>query len=465
MKLTKLELWLYSSIIALLFCAPAFYNGFPLLFPDTSSYITAGFLNKVQGSRPWFYSGFVRHVSLWETLWLVVFVQGLLVAGVLYLMFKEFYKGAYRGKLYILYSLIIGTTTAVSFHVSRLMPDIFTPIVILLFSLLLLEKHLSRKERIFAVVLFVLATSVHNAHLIMNVGMLLVLLFGSAFKSLRIKYKALGITRKKVGTLVLWVVCTHLTVCSVHYTMNGKFAATKGGSIFLFARLYDFGIAQAYLEEHCNGDLEGKICDSQKKIYYSGTFLWHKDSYLNKSGGWSDENEAYFGELTKKILTTPKYLKAFIIRSIETTFMQLIKFEYTPVAPNTKWVTRVIEEYYPMYHLSASGSRQMQNVYNQNYVDFNNIVQQTVLFIAALLILFLFWSSGVSDKHKALTLLIIFGLIVNAFIAAATSGVYDRYQSRVAWLITLPAFWFVCHYVSQRELFKYKKSEDELTNR
>jgi hypothetical protein len=34
-------------------------------------------------------------------------------------------------------------------------------------------------------------------------------------------------------------------------------------------------------------------------------------------------------------------------------------------------------------------------------------------------------------------------LLINAFIAGAASGVYPRYQSRIAWLITLPAFWYV----------------------
>lgn len=465
MKLTKLEFLLYASIIALLFCAPAFYNGFPILFPDSSSYISAGFINKIQGSRPWLYSCFIRHISLWETLWLVIFVQGFLTAGVIYLMFKEFYKGKHQSKLFILYSLIIGTTTAVSFHVSRLMPDIFTPIVILIFILLLLEKHLSKKEKIFAIILFIIASGMHNSHLIMNIGMILVVVFGSIFKSLRSKYTEVGITRKKVGLLTLCVVCTHLFTCTVHYSISGEFVATKGGSIFLFARLCDFGIAQAYLKEHCDEDLKGGICDHPHKLFYAGNFLWNKKSYLNKSGGWTKKNEVYLGTLTKKILTTPKYLKAYIIRSIEATFIQFFTFDYSPVEPYIKWVTGAVKSYYPMYILAADGSRQMQNTYNQNYVDFNNMIQQIVLFIAALLTFFLFWSSKVPDEQKALAILIIFALLINAFIAAATSGVYDRYQSRVNWLITLPVFWFICRYFSQNNLFTKKKQlEDEFPN-
>lgn len=454
MKLTKLELLLYLSIIALLFCAPAFYNGFPILFPDTASYINAGFIDKVQGSRPWLYSGFIRHISLWETLWLVVFTQGFLMAGTVYLMFKEFYQGQSRNKLFIFYSLIIGTTTAVSFHVSRLMPDIFTPIVILLFGLMLLEKHLSRKEKIFAIILFIAASGMHNSHLVMNIGMILLVIFGSLFKALRVHYQSLGITKKRVGWLTLCVVITHLFTCTLHYSKSGEFVATRGGSIFLFARLCDFGIVQSYLEEHCGEDLNGGICDHPGKLYYAGNFLWHKNSYLNKSGGWSKHNEAYFGELTKKILTTPKYLKAYIIRSIEATFIQFFTFGYSPVEPHIKWVTGSVKLYYPMYILAANGSRQIQDDYNPNYVDINNIIQQITIFIATLFVLLLLWSPKVSNEQKGLTLLIIFGLFINAFIGAATSGVFDRYQSRVNWLLTLPAFWFVCKGISNSKFFK-----------
>ncbi len=453
MKLTRLEFFLYTSVVALFFCVPAFYNGFPILFPDSSGYISAGFVNKVQGSRPWLYSGFIRHVSLWETLWLVLFVQGFLTAGVIYLMFKEFYKGQHNSKLFILYSLIIGTTTAVSFHVSRLMPDAFTPLVLLIFILLLLEKNLSRKEKIVATLLFIVASGMHNAHLVMNIGMILALVFGALFKTLRATYAAVGITRKKVGWLTLCIVCTHLFTCTIHYSKEGGFAATKGGSIFLFARLCDFGIAQAYLKEHCKEDMHGGICDHPKKLFYAGNFLWYKDSYLNKNGGWTEENEAYFGTLTKNILTTPKYLKSYIIRSIEATFIQFSIFGYSPVEPDIKWVTGAVKEYYPMYTLAADGSRQVQNNYNQNYVDAKNVIHEIVLFIAFLLIILLLWSTKIPKEQKAFTLLIILGLFINAFIAAATSGVYDRYQSRLIWLITLPAFWFVSTYLSENKLF------------
>lgn len=453
MKLTKLKLLFYLSTLALLFCAPAFYNGFPILFPDTSGYIWAGFFNKLQGSRPWLYSGFVRHVSLWETLWLVIFVQGFLTAGVIYLMFKEFYKKEHNSKLFILYSVIIGSTTAVSFHVSRLMPDVFTPIMFLLFILLLLEKNLSKKEKIIAIILFVVSSAMHNAHLIMNVGIILVLLFGALFKDIRAKYARVGITRKKMTWLTLCIICTHLFTCTIHYSKGNEFVATKGGSIFLFARLCDFGIAQAYLKEHCGGDLQGGICEHPRELSYAINFLWYKNSYLSENGGWIEKNEVYFGELTKKILKTPKYFKAYMIRSIEATFMQFLLFDYSPVEPNIRWVTGIIKDYYPLYFLEACNSRQVKNSYNQNYVDANNLTQRVVLFISALLVLLLCWDPKVSEKQKALTLLIIFYLLINAFLAAATSGVFDRYQSRVVWLITLPAFWFVCNKIHQRKLF------------
>ncbi len=86
------RLWIYVILISLVFCIPAFYNGFPLLYSDTSGYINSGFGNYLGTMRAWLYGGFLRHISLWESLWLVVFVQGIFVACIIYLMFKYFFK-------------------------------------------------------------------------------------------------------------------------------------------------------------------------------------------------------------------------------------------------------------------------------------------------------------------------------------------------------------------------------------
>ena len=59
-------------IAALFLSIYAFYNAFPLIFPDSMGYISHGFNNTIPENRPVFYSLFVRHISLNETLWLLI---------------------------------------------------------------------------------------------------------------------------------------------------------------------------------------------------------------------------------------------------------------------------------------------------------------------------------------------------------------------------------------------------------
>src|SRR6266496_1010612 len=114
---------LFGSIIL---CYWAFMNRYPLVYNDTGTYIGSGFENYYPVDRPIFYGFFIRHISLHASLFLVVFAQGLVLSFLIHLLFREF---AYAR--YILWSqatiILLTLFTGVSFHVSQLIPDIFTP--------------------------------------------------------------------------------------------------------------------------------------------------------------------------------------------------------------------------------------------------------------------------------------------------------------------------------------------------
>jgi hypothetical protein len=457
MKWTFLQKVGYFSIAVLILCIPAFYNGFPLMFPDTNPYLETGFENKIGNARVWLYSGFLRHVSLWETLWLVVFAQGTLIAGAIYLMFKYFFKYEYTMRLAITYTILVGLTTAVSFHVSMLMPDVFTPIVILGFSLLLLGKDMTRRDTIIAVLLFVFSSATHNSHLILNLGILILIGLSMTFKTWRAGWNGLGVNRRKLFSLVTLIFITYIGVCTLHYSKGGTFKATRGSEVFLFARLCDFGIAQDYLNEYCE-EYDYSICSDVKRLNLGRNFLWTGKSPLYKTGGWTEEGEKYYGRLITDILTTPKYFKKYFIKSLEATFMQFFYYEMDPLGEMRNKVkdSGAIKVYFESYDLAATSSRQFKKTYTSTFIERQNMIQQLVIGISALLLLLLLWDEKYSKRQKAVVGIFLIGLLINAFIVAATSGVYDRYQSRVAWLVTLPAFWFV---YSKIERFTSLKNE------
>lgn len=470
MKMTIWERVLSFLLIALVLCVPAFYNGFPLLFPDTIGYIETGFENIVGEARLSLYAVFLRHTSLWESLWLVVFVQGLIVTGTVYLMFKYFFQEKYTQQFFVLYLLLIGATTALSFHTSRLMPDIFTPIVILSFCLLLLAPNMTRKDFGMTALLFVFSTGTHNSHMVLVIGLFLVLSFGMLFKHWRSWYQSIGINLRKLTTIALLIVGTYAAVGAVEYSKGGAWSGTRGGGIFLFARLCDFGIAQAYLKENCvDGDSTMAICEHVDALGLSRHFLWSGESYLNKNGGWTTENKAFYSQLTRKILTSPRYLKRYIVCSVEAMFMQFFYYEYSPLAEMRSarhiGFLEQTTRYFPYYYWAVYDSLQLKAMYSDHYIKMQNLVQELVIGLSGLLLLLLFMNPKYKDDQKAVALFIIVGLLVNAFITGATSGVYDRYQSRVAWLLTLPAFWYAYEQLKQlkKMLFPPLQSNDSPT--
>lgn len=440
----KQQRWFCIVAIGLFFCLPAFFNGFPFLFPDTGSYIALGFSGVLDDARTWSYSGFIRHASLGEIPWLVVVTQGLLLALTIYLMFRAFYSKGQSDKLFVLYSLLVGSTTVVSFHVSRLMPDIFTSIVIMSYCLLLLGHRLTWLEKAVALLLFMSGLAMHNMHLLIALGLTILFFLGCFCPFLKTVYQQLQLTYQRLGAIFLCLLSTYLLICSLHYTRyNGLFTATRGSSIFLFARLCDFDIAQTYLKENCTEGETG-ICSVKNNLTTSGSFLWNPASYLNQHGGFHQDNQVYYGAYTKEILTTPKYLKPYLIRSIEAMFMQLVQVDYTPVEYGTDVTLRVIDNIYPSYASAARNSKQVSNTYDTVRISFNNLVQRIFIGASLFLLLFLFWSPHYSIEEKAVAVIIVLSLFINAFIAGAASGIYARYQNRIIWLITLPAFWFCC---------------------
>jgi hypothetical protein len=454
MQLSSKQLGLGLALATFFLCLPAFYNTVPLIFPDSSAYIYAGFTNMELGPRVWTYGGFVRHVSLAETLWLVVLVQGLMVAISIYLSFKYLFKT--KNPWYFLsYILLISSTTAASFHVSRLMPDIFTPLILLHLALLLFAPFMNRTDHLLSSFLLFTSLAMHNSHTLLVILLLISLGLGACFPFIRRWYQQSGLTGRRIGTVVALILASSIFVCSLHWSIGAGFRVTKGGGVFLFARLIDFNIAQDYLEEHCD-ELDAYICPHRASLKWSSEFLWgNAPSSLKEHGNWTEENEQFYSALSVEILTTPKYLKRYILRSLETTLAQFFYVDYNPISESWhQWMFTGTAEYYPHYKIAIEQGRQARQDYSAADIAMMNHVQYLILLLSILLVLWGFIYAPIPQPIQMAMVLLILGMLVNAFIAAATSGVYDRYQSRVAWLITLPAFWVLCYIVERWQAAK-----------
>src|ERR1044071_8868647 len=78
-------------LAALVLMCAAFYNGFPLVYADTGTYIHSGFTLETPWDRPLLYGLFVRVFSLnGFSLWSVILAQSLIISWLVYECFRAF---------------------------------------------------------------------------------------------------------------------------------------------------------------------------------------------------------------------------------------------------------------------------------------------------------------------------------------------------------------------------------------
>ncbi|NTV84629.1 MAG: hypothetical protein HGA23_10075, partial [Bacteroidales bacterium] len=161
---------------ALIMMLDAFFNGFPIVYSDTSTYIAAGFELQTPIDRPMSYGLFIRIFSLnGLSLWMVVFFQALILSYLIIQLIRQFSdeRSYLRNGLVII--IILSIFTSVSWTVSQLMPDIFTATAFLSALLIMIGKY-NRRTLIFLFFLYFLSVIMHMSHPVLF-SLLLIIVF------------------------------------------------------------------------------------------------------------------------------------------------------------------------------------------------------------------------------------------------------------------------------------------------
>ena len=131
-------LYILAGCLFMMF--PAFVNGYPLIYSDTSTYIHSAFEFLPPKDRPITYGLFIRLTSLnGLTMWTVIFAQTSILSGLLYCLTKKS-MGSDQQNPGLRFALIIlvSSLAGAAWTTSYLLPDIFTPIMVLAALLLLI---------------------------------------------------------------------------------------------------------------------------------------------------------------------------------------------------------------------------------------------------------------------------------------------------------------------------------------
>ncbi len=415
----------------------SFYNGYPLVFSDTGTYLGQALQRYLGWDRPVFYSFLLLALHWSITLWPVPLVQGGIVAWLVWLALRCLgAPGLWR---FAAVTLFLAVATSLPWFVSWIIPDVFTGVVALgLWLLGAVPERLGRGERLVLVLLTTGAIAVHQSHVPLAAGLVIVLVAGRLLLGLAFP----GGWRDAAG-LVLPVLAAAGALVLVNLVGLGTASLSPGGANFLLARMLYDGPAAATLVEACP-EKAWRLCaylaelpPASNRFPSSDHFLWSPESPFARMG----HPRAFAAEASEIVAETLRRHGAWQAeRMAANTWAQLSRFQTGQGTDLAPWLgvpgpEPLIAEFLPGDLAAFRGARQAQRTLG--LLRPASLLHQTVIVVSvplAVAAAILFHRRR--ERAGVLLVLAIFAaLFGNAVLAGGLSAVHDRYTARLAWLL------------------------------
>lgn len=413
---------------ALLFAAPALWNGFPFLFWDTGGYLEAGIHHAIVPGRSMTY-GLLLAAGRWPAFWPVVALQCALTAWMLALLFRVQGLGG-RPLAYLATCAILSGLTALPFVAGELMPDIFAALAPLaLYLLMFKSRALAWPEATVLAATMVFAGGAHG-----SVMASLLVLFALALLAGRLWAPFRASLRARAAALAL--LAGLLLAPTLNLMLAGRFVPVPGAMAFVFGRLLEDGMIDRYLLEHCP-DPRQPLCYYRDEMPSTADdFLWDNNDVFVALGGMDKGivpmRDAVIGALT----TFPMDNLGLALRAFarQMVTVQTGDSLYNYLTDSTEAISDMVPSAAP----AMQRSRQ-QAWPGLDFAPINKIHVPLALAGTALLVLAGIWSLAKGRRQAALLCFSVFAiLVVNAAVCGILSNPVNRYQARVAWL-AIPA--------------------------
>jgi hypothetical protein len=395
---------------------PGFLNGYPILFSDTGGLLLMGFGPSMGWDKPWVYGPLLAATSLGLTLWLPLAAQGLLLSYLLWITCPA---------RHLLLCAILAVASAAPWITATLMPDLFTPIVVLGIAALTLEPaRLGRSHRVAVMVITMVAIAAHLSHLILAAACIAT----AALLRRAVPWRPLA---SVAGALLFLLASNGIG--------HGRFGVSPYGSVFALARLVANGPARDYLAQSCPA-AGYVLCRWQDRLTDdSDQFLWDPGGPF-----WADPTPlpTFAAQASQIVIGTIRAYPLRVARdALRNTIHELGRVTLgdtlTPAYLNES-VRRALARFLPAEVPRYDGSLQAAGkllAAAQTLIP----LQLAALGAGALACaLILIRSLRGPNEAADFAALILIAVAANAFSTGALSTPHDRYQVRIAWLVLLP---------------------------
>jgi len=423
------------GLSVLLLLLPAFYNGFPLLFPDTDDYLKVSYGHFWTLDRSGFYGLLFKPILLPTSgltgIWLATVLQVTIIAALLLAVARRIVPDA---NSFTIIGAIAGTCllSSLPWHAAQLIPDAFTgALVLTVWFAASRDSGAPRTPLIWLGAAFL--GLMHYTHIgLMAVATAVAILFAAVR----------GVRRGELGRRLAFGLIAIASVVAAHVSANGllfhRWTISPTGSWFLFARVNEDGLVPLWLDQHCERDAPKDLCDIRRQLPHdSQVLLWSGTSPLHKHVHEKIGQPEFWHWMdmlgtaaTGSIKEHPLMFAAAATRGAAKQFVHFNALD--DLCPET-CATPTLLWYRPDVTRELNNSRQLRNTMPKPFI---RAVTNSAETVSLLLMIALFALAVRRRDNLAQSFLATIAtcLIANAYLGAGLSALNDRYQSRVVWL-------------------------------
>jgi hypothetical protein len=417
-----------GAAMVLILIAPAVWNGFPIIFPDTGSYLTRPIDGDLALGRSALY-GLFLYLGLPLEFWPNVIAQSALIAWLVALTLRAHGLGS-RPWLAVTIMALLAFGSSLAWTSGQLLPDILFPAAVLaVFLLVFASGQLAVWERFALAGVIVFAITSHMAAAGLCVAVLAALIMFARL--------ARGTFLKMKLTYVACAVAAGITLCPVsNWAITGTFAFTPGGVSFVFGRLVDDGIIDRYLHEQCP-DPALRLCAYKDDMPDDADgWLWDPDSPFNKLHHWQGLSQ----EEGRIILATlRRYPLMHLTTAIQAVFDQLTSFQTEVSLSDNEPTIDALSAHAAWLMPRFKSARQQAGAIDVDLINEVDVPAETVATAVLIFALAFRRRLKIAPELSAFCLVTTISLFFNAVICGVFSHAVDRYQSRLMPLTLLAA--------------------------
>lgn len=421
-----------------LLMVPALANGYPLVFPDTGTYLRQALELYGAPDRPPYYSLLILPLHMRLSLWPVAVGQALAAAVVLRLVFAALSPRGVEGVTYVATVAALAALTSLPWHTGQIIPDAFTALIpLLIFVLAYGAAELRWRAQAALCIVLAGMIALHFSHL-----PIAALLFAVAAL---LRLGAAG-WRDAVRVLVIGAVAAGLAAAAFlayGFVLTGRPTLSPNGSVFMAARMIADGTGRAWLDEACPASGNPFCAERARLTGDPNDFLWAPDSPIERvtrAHGEAAMRAAAAQIVAGVIATRPAaQLNAGLVHFVrQITAFATLDTLCPDQCVDGAMVNRTIQRHFAHEHAAFLHSRQIEARWPIEMI--RRVHAAVVLAGAAASVVLLVLAIRRRERRLAGLLMLAFAaVIINAAFTGPLSGVYDRYGSRVIWLLPFVA--------------------------